>query len=180
MTIKKKQNKAGVTRSQLALIGVLVAVLAIVIVVQLPDSQHGPSPVAASEPNGTSSSDLDVSIQTQEGRLKEEADKRAEREWPQFSTEQIVRLDPLSTPDWYKNILEVEVQRENSNIVAETEHDLQLDEMQDEGTGIVLITGSERIAKVGDTHVRVGDKIDGYEVSNITSQGVILTKSKSR
>ena len=181
MTNKKKQNKSGVTRPQLALIGVLTAVLAIVIVVQLPDAPATSPPGAASEPSNEGESDTETNEnEIKNASAEEGAEQRSQREWPRYTRAQLVRLDPLSTPDWYNSILEVVEKTDNSNVVTETAHDLQLEELQETGTGIVVIAGSERIAKVGDTHIRVGDKIDGYEVSNITSQGVILTKSKSR
>ena len=179
MTIKKKQNKGGVTRSQLALIGVLVAVLVIVIVVQLPDSQ--PQSVASAETAENESTRNPMqSVLDSSNPSQDEQDERTTRTWPQFSSQQLGRLDPLSTPDWYNSILEVVEKEQDSETITEVAHDIELQEMQDTGTAIVLIAGSQRIAKVGDSRIRVGDKIDGYEVSNITSEGVILTKSKSR
>lgn len=177
MTIKKKQNKGGVTRSQLALIGVLVVVLVGVIVVQLPDASAPPLASAKGDSTQLSVQSIFGSTNQEEEEAQEQ---RAARKWPKFSSQQLGRLDPLSTPDWYKSILEVVEKKQDSEKVTEVAHDIELKEMQDTGTAIVLIAGPQRIAKVGDSRVRVGDKIDGYEVSNITSEGVILTKSKSR
>jgi hypothetical protein len=43
-------------------------------------------------------------------------------------------------------------------------------------TKIVVITDSERVATIGDQSFRVGDTIEGFQVSEITKRGIVLTE----
>ena len=173
---KRKKKKGGATRGQLALIGILAIVLVGVIVVQLPDSSE--EPAASSSVNRRRpkrSSAVAASVENNQ------VDKRAEsREWPEYDADKLAQFDPLAAPRWYQDAIEVQANQPATVQVKEVVEELELEELQKSGTSIVLIDGKQRIATVGEQRIQVGDKIDGYQVSEITDQGVVLTKSRSR
>lgn len=172
----KKKKWAGATRSQLALIGVLSLVLVGVIVAQLPDSLPKPERRARAQARPTVPSALPEETKSDPKPQKE----KPKPDWPAFSPSEVARRDPFAMPAWYRDIQSLSVQENETVTEPEVEQKLVLKELQETGAAIVLIADSMRIAEVGDQQVRVGDKIDGYEVSDITPSGVILTKSKSR
>ena len=174
MTIKNKKKAGKATRGQLALIGVLSVVLVMVIVVQLPDS---PEPVAARSSEETEPLEA-VLGQTE---LSECADCQQQpgRTWPEPSLAVVRSFDPFAKPSWYQALVGEPLQFETSTEADQTTS-VQLAELQETGAAIVLIAGNKRLATVGEQLVRVGDTIQGYEVSDITAEGVILTRPGSR
>ena len=172
---KKKKKRGGATRGQLALIGVLSIVLVFVIVAQLPSS----SPPKRSRPRVAARSEVSQTVKSIAPTCAGSC-KKTHRQWPQVSLREIAGFDPLAEPGWYLDAVTKRNQQPGGGAVQEVSRPLVLEELQREGATIVLIDGQKRIATVGEQRIRVGDKIDGYQVSEITEKGVILTKSRSR
>ena len=175
MTKKNRKKKPKATRGQLALIGVLSVVLVGVIVMQLPDSPDHKPRKSAGKPHK-----MLASLAVGEQSAVETDKEVVVREWPKLSLSDVEKLDPFAAPAWYQATLALDTQTEQNTDSQAIAEQLQLKELQQTGAAIVLIAGSQRVATVGPHFVRVGDKIDGYEVSNITAEGVILTKSRAR
>ena len=178
MTIERKRDRIGASRGKLALVGVLSIVLVVVIVVQLPDSQ----------PTGQSAKTKEIATsQAPQGETKVVAQTVSDeqdppREWPKLSLDVIADADPFAWPTWYQAAASSgPLSEPNDRTEAQTEvaDKQKLEDLQKTGAAIVLITGDARIATIGDKRLRVGDRIEGYEVSEITSKGVILTKARS-
>jgi len=172
---KKKKNKwGGATRGQLALIGVLLVVLACVIGAQLTGGSDEPSSAARKKRTRTRAANV-AAASSQE----ESAEQAEERTWPEYGVGQLIAFDPLARTDWYLDAIEVQANQAEGALVKKVVEKLELNKLQESGTNIVLIDDQHRIATVGEQRIRVGDKIDGYQVSEITDQGVVLKKSRS-
>ena len=102
------------------------------------------------------------------------------REWPEFSVDAVAQFDPLANPAWYQQAFAVEKRPAEQQVQQAETEPLQLEDMQATGAQIVLISGGQRIAKVGDQRVEIGDRIDGYQVSDIDNRGITLIKSRAR
>jgi Sec-independent protein translocase protein TatA len=183
MTNVSIRERTGATRGKLALVGVLAVVLVVVIVVQLP----GPSNVDKAATTAVSSlAELDkVDNDKAESNSETKQTKKTRidtppRQWPELSMDTIIAFDPLTAPSWYVAAARVEPTKEQDDpSLAAAEDDARaaaLATLQQTGTTIVLIANGERIATIGDQSVRIGDSIEGFQVSDITDQGVILTR----
>ena len=183
MTIVTMRERIGASRGKLALVGLLAVVLVVVIVAQLPSSNSDdlptapvsmmPEPEAAAESASAPSSSEKTSVEPS-------------RKWPELSMDTIVAFDPLAAPSWYLAATHVEQSNENEQddpTLASAEDrasSAALKALQQAGTTIVLMANGEKIATIGEQQFRIGDRIEGYLVSDITDQGVILTKPRSR
>ena len=184
MTIVSMRERIGASRGKLALVGLLAVVLVVVIVAQLPSSNSDDLPTApvsrmpereaaaesASAPSSSEKTSLD----------------KPPRKWPELSMNAIIAFDPLAAPSWYLAATQVERSNENEQddptlaSAEERASSAVLEALQQAGTTIVLTSNGERIATIGEQQFRIGDRIAGYLVSDITDQGVILTKSRPR
>lgn len=185
MTIVTKKDRFGASRGKLALVGVLVVVLVTVIVMQLPSSTNNDNlPTAAVSDLPGWEGDASANAASGPPAPQTAPVEKPPRKWPELSMEVIVACDPLAAPTWYLDALQLDQSKEQSdgNLVSteESPDEPALADLQQAGTTIVLIAGGERIATIGERQLRIGDRIEGYQVSDITDQGVILTKSRSR
>ena len=96
----------------------------------------------------------------------------------------ITAFDPLTAPSWYVDAAQVEPSEEEDDPSLASAEDAAraaaLATLQQAGATMVLIVNGERIATIGDQSVRIGDNIEGYQVTDITDQGVVLTRPKPR
>ncbi len=184
MTIVTMRERIGASRGKLALVGLLAVVLVVVIVAQLPSSNSDDLPTAPvsrmSEPEAAAES-----ASAPSSSEKTSVDQPP-RKWPELSMNAIVAFDPLAAPSWYLAATHVEQSNENEQddptlaSAEERASSAVLEALQQAGTTIVLTANGERIATIGEQQFRIGDRIAGYLVSDITDQGVILTKSRPR
>jgi len=160
-----QKNKLGVTRGKLALVAVLSVVLVVVIVQQLPEGAAQPDETAAAaaelRPTNTKS---EAAIAT--SNAKSNADMRP---WPTSDVATAIANDPFALPEWVDR--PEAVQNDNANLLAD---------LQEQGASIVMIGTGEKSARVGDHRVRVGDVLDGYRITDITDQGIVLDKLDNR
>lgn len=173
---KKKKKRGGATRGQLALIGVLSIVLVMVIAVQF----SGSSSSKRSHPKTESNRSPGSTVATATIDSQQSAPDEMPREWPELSVDAVAQFDPLATPVWYQQAFAVEKRLTEQQVQQAETEPLQLEDMQATGAQIVLISGGQRIAKVGDQRVEIGDRIDGYQVSDIDNRGITLIKSRAR
>jgi hypothetical protein len=187
MTNVTIRERTGATRGKLALVGVLAVVLVVVIVVQLP----GPASVdKAATAAITSLAELEQADNDkgESNSATKQANKTridtTPRQWPELSMDTITASDPLAAPSWYVAAAQVEPTNEQDDpSLAEAEDNARaaaLATLQQTGASIVLIANGERIATIGDQSVRIGDSIEGFQVSDITDQGVVLTRPKPK
>lgn len=184
MTIVTRKDRSGTSRAQLALAGVLAVVLVVVVVVQLPTSTDADDVLTApiSELPGWQGEPAAAAPIDEPTNTAATTPSSADRQWPELSMKEIVACDPLAAPAWYQTALGyLEPDEEAVSAAAEeTADSLLLAELQQQGAAIVLFANGQRIATIGDRQIRVGDKIEGYQVTDITDEGVILTKIRAR
>jgi len=173
----------GATRGKLALVAVLAVVFVGTIASQFTSSSSiaaKPSTNRAQDAKGPHTAhDTKTIPETSAEKIPKSSDTKP---WPHLSIDQIVAFDPLAKPYWYlaaTNSMNP-AEQEESLVDTQEENPLILAELQQQGTTMILITNNQRIATIGGQELRVGDRIQGYQVSDITARGVVLTKSKSR
>jgi len=198
-------EKIGATPAKLALIGLLSAVLLAVVVPQLRGkSSSGQS--ADSVPAGQSASQLRRKRPTRSAGGKPSAIKKApsaseavpsadasapsprntapsagnadparsSQGWTQLPLEELVKHDPMAAPAWY--VAAATKPAEEDALVDTAGQALALAELEKQGANIVMIAGGERVATIGAEQLRIGDRIEGFRVIDITTQGVVLTE----
>lgn len=185
MTIVTKKERIGATRGKLALVGVLAVVLVVVIVIQLPGTSNiDDVPTAPISEMPGWEGDVNTNAASVPSVTPTPPVEKPPRKWPELSMEVIVACDPLAAPPWYLDAIALDQSKEQSDGKSASAEGVAdspaLADLQEAGATIVLIADGERIATIGERQIRIGDRIDGYQVSDITDQGVILTKSKSR
>lgn len=185
MNEPSRMKKIGATPAKLALVGVLAVVLLVVIVGQLPTSQ-APSEIASRQTTQSNEQSkrpkLAQTKKQTEGSL--EKTKAAPRVWTEMTVESIVAFDPLAKPDWLitaeaslvdgsEGIFSDKSQREAKKAAV-------LKQLMQEGTKIVVISSGEKRATLGEQQVRIGDQFEGFEITDITKQGVVLSELEQR
>lgn len=189
MTIVTKKDRIGASRGKLALVGVLAVVLVVVVVMQLPGtSDVGDVPTASvtempgRQGEGDAANPANRNSNPPAPQSTSTPGEKPPRVWPELSMEEILACDPLAAPAWYLAAIQPEQSKEHAKgRTNETPKDsLVLAELQQTGATIVLIADGQRIATIGERQIHIGDRIEGYQVSDITDQGVILTKSRPR
>lgn len=100
--------------------------------------------------------------------------KIANRKWPEISLAKAVKNDPFAMPAWY-----LMAQAEEGTVGASLARSAQvLDELKKQQTKIIVISNEDRIATIGEQSFRVGDMIEGFQVTEITTDGIVLTETK--
>lgn len=169
MTTQNKLQSIGATPGKLALIAVLSLVLVAVIFRQLPSRQATPqtTPVAAKEVPQRNAQV--VAQQTSPEPSATDAKQQPKQTWPEAKLEDFLTHDPFRTPAWA-------LRKPEPTRTADTEESSRLDELQKQGVSIVMIAEEAKSARIGDYRVHVGDVLEGYQITDITSQGVVLNK----
>lgn len=170
MTERTWWVKAGVTPAKLA----MVCVLAVVLVAVLWSQLGGGAQDIAKKPRREKSTPTKVE-QPQPAKpvVSSTVVSEKERVWPKFELDSITKTDPFAMPMWY---LIAHAEDEASAAGSLVRSAQVLEELRKLQTKIVVITGEDRVATIGDQSLRVGDTIEGFEVSKITKDGIVLTE----
>lgn len=171
-------EKIGATPAKLALVVVLGITFMAVVFPQL----IGTSTTAADahvtkkrRPQGTTQKA--EATNDNNANAKEDIVKTEKADWPEVDLQDALQHDPLATPSWYA----VKEQKTNqaSQIEGEDGRRQRIRELEKEGARIVVITDQEKAATIGEKKVQIGDIIEGFQVSNITTEGIVLTEMLS-
>jgi hypothetical protein len=162
--------RSGATPGKLAAVGVLgvmfVAVLWHNLAPSRPTAAEKPRPIASS---AKAEKQPAQAVAVQQPKLE----KKVPRKWPKLSLDDVVKHDPFAMPMWY---LTARAEEEGTGASALARSAQVLEELKKQQTRIVVISGEERIATIGDLSFRVGDMIEGFQVTAITTDGVVLTE----
>ncbi len=160
----------GATPGKLALVGVLVVVLALVIVKQLPEGK--PVNIAAQHAKNNKANNTQAVVTTKkQGKLAP---------WPEIKLLKTLASNPFAPPSW-----DVEKHKKNA-VVATRDAPGELAALKEQGTSIVVISqagekGKEKkTATIGETKYQVGDILEGYQITDITTLGIHLNKLDPR
>ena len=165
MNLKQQLERMGATPGKLALIGLLSTVLVAVIVKQLPKGE--------TESLHTSSTAIPQQLaQTAEADPKDVNSKpdhlREKTTWPVVKLSEALACDPFEPPTWA-------VQEQRIDTTESGQHGVLAD-LQKKGASIVVISAGRKSAKIGPQRIHVGDILEGYQVTDITTQGILLDK----
>lgn len=169
MTIKKAKEKIGATPGKLALIAVLAVVLVVVVVGQFPKK-----PNVAARPAETVTAAANLQKAIVDDQPLSVDDLSNSRPWPEFSLKESVVYDPFKKPDW------IAVESVATTTEDESNDPEALSRLQKLGASIVVITDQGKTATIGTQQVQVGDILEGYRITDITTEGVVLKELQSR
>ncbi|MDZ4659264.1 MAG: hypothetical protein SH868_16955 [Bythopirellula sp.] len=174
MTERNWLERHGATPSKLATVGILAAVLGFVIWNQV--SSGAKPAVAKKSPERTAPQTQGV-VQaasasapvTMQGQTPAET-----RQWPKLKLEKVVKNDPFAMPMWYLMAQAEDTGSKAGSLVRSAQ---VLEELKKQQTKIVVITEEDRVATIGEQSFRVGDMIEGFQISEITRSGIVLTET---
>jgi hypothetical protein len=172
---------------------VLAIVLGTVVVRQLPDSSTAPTLAREQTPSSRSASSRRPSANplsapqntspTNDSEQSSDAtqEKQIAKSWPKLSLDKILAHDPLAAPDWLLAAKsDAPTVDDEGRLLAQSKSRARnaevLEQLREEGTKVVVISGGEKRAIIGDQTVRIGDLIEGFQITDITRQGVVLTE----
>ncbi len=167
MSLKQQLKKMGATPGKLALIAVLVLVLFGVIVKQLPSSapeKVNTAPAIAQSLDSKQSGTTNVNAE----KSNVESELPA---WPVINLTETLANDPFVLPRWA-------VQEVPPEVIAVNDEPGELAELQEQGASIVVISKEKKSATIGEQKLQVGDILEGYRITDITTQGIFLHKLK--
>jgi hypothetical protein len=105
--------------------------------------------------------------------VKTELAARVPKIWPKYSLATVTKHDPLAKPMWYLMAQASETGTAGASLARSAQ---VLEELRKQPTKIVVISGDDRIATIGELSFRVGDTIEGFQVTEITTDGIVLTE----
>jgi hypothetical protein len=169
------RDRIGATRGKLALVGVLAMVLAGVLVrnfggggQELAQVDGAAAPRASSTAKATPAGGSEpVPNQKSYNPFGEFA---ADRDWPTISLDKIISFDPLAAPPWA-------AAAEQAEAAANGEPEAKsLEELRTAANAIIFIADGQRVARIGDQEYHVGDRVGRYEITDISSAGIVLSE----
>ena len=170
MTKQAKKNRFGLTPAKLALVAVLALVQVVVIVRAV---RHRWASVAEAAPvQASRMAPMAVRPRPAPQPTASPASPAAvvhRRSWPKVSLEEALEFDPFEKPGWLATAIVA------ADRVAGQQSEM-LEQLKQQGASIVVVSGDAKAATIGDQQFRIGDVIDGYQVTDITVRGVEFTK----
>ena len=167
---RQPRKKSGATPTQLALVGILSLVLIGVLASQW---MGGEAPAielaAAADSHGAMPTKAEETPVTPAGQSPFGA-YAADEPWPALNVDEASEFDPLKTPEWAHAAPDVEA-------LAEQKHsEEKLNELRNATNTIIITAGDKRIARIGKHEYQVGDTIGDFEITDISSAGVVLSE----
>jgi hypothetical protein len=95
-------------------------------------------------------------------------DFAVDQSWPEPALSDVIKHDPLAAGSW------AGAHTESPEDEALTEK--RINELMASKNAIIFMTGNNRVARIGTQEFRVGDTLGRYKISEITSQGVVLSE----
>ena len=112
-----------------------------------------------------------------------------EKGWPLLSLDTVLKHDPFALPSFFlpqttisENIPALEqeqiVKAVNQKSLLQLEQRAELlKNLQQQGVEVVLINNRTRVAMVGSRTVQVGDVLDGFIITEIHNNGIVVEES---
>ncbi|MBI86024.1 MAG: hypothetical protein CMJ81_22740 [Planctomycetaceae bacterium] len=169
---------------QLALVTGLAVTLVMVLIYQF-----GPRQQLVLKPRGPASLQTITEAESDTVRQGTSVGQERAKGWPLLSLDTVLKHDPFALPPLFlpaATISERNPAREQEQIVKAVEQNklLQLEQrakllqnLQQQGVEMVLINNKTRVAMVGSRTVQVGDVLDGFVITEIHNNGVVVEES---
>ena len=193
MSLDHLAEKCGVTPAKLALICVLSIVLVAVVYRNFVRGPSGAetalSAASAGHESGESAAEKEpakpIPASPAQQPLEPQKIVPPRRTWPKFDLAETIARDPFAIPERFpESLVQASAAGDSAEAAAtvplqgqapDAERSAALAALQQEGVQLVLQNGREYVAKIGDREVRVGDRIDGFRVVEISLiRGVYL------
>jgi len=175
VSTRQQLEKMGATPGKLALMGVLAIVLVMILVKQLPKSAPDSSVAALQPPavvDQAAKTGRASPVVTTSALTTDALEKSGFPVWPVFHLSKTLTNNPFAPPDWFAP--------EEPVAIATNTDPGELSELQAQGTSIVVIAEGQKSATIGDQRYRIGDILEGYQVTDITTRGIVLHKLNPR
>ncbi|TWU29454.1 hypothetical protein [Bythopirellula polymerisocia] len=173
MSERTWMQKSGATPRKLALVVCLAVGLVFVLWNQQTDGTDE-TLVSRSTPQSPPNQQAEVANKNLVSqKVDAESKEQIPLKWPQMPLERVVKNDPFAMPAWYLATI-VDPSQSSGEIASQTEQ--LLEKLRNEQRMIVVISNGERIATFGDESFRVGDTVAGYEITEINTDGIVLTE----
>lgn len=171
MTVQNWLERNGATPGKLA----VVSVLALVLVAVVWRNIAGSSPAGPNEASSTTPPLAAVAKKVPAEPTAADSQRRpvVPKVWPKYNLDTVVKFDPLAKPTWYVAAHAAESGTAGASLARSAQ---VLEELKKQQTKIIVISGDERIATIGELSLRVGDTIEGFRVTEITTDGIVLTE----
>jgi hypothetical protein len=169
-----KRDRVGAARGKLALVGVLALVLVYVLVSNFsamasgggtPHAEAGAAPQAASAE--AVKEDLVAPAPVGANPFGEFAE---DQDWPKTSLDKLMSFDPLAAPPWMAPAERV------ATTDAEESDTKSLEELRSAASAIIIVADGHRIARIGSQDYHVGDFVGPYQITDISSAGIVLSE----
>lgn len=163
------QKKPSATPAQLVLVGVLSLVLVGVLASQFLGGD-APAIELAAEPSHNAKPNIEEKSPATPAGQSPFGTYAVDEAWPALDADEAGKFDPLKTPEWAHAAPEAEA-------LAEQKHsEEKLNELRNATNTIIITAGDKRIARIGTHEYQVGDTIGEFEITDISSAGVVLSK----
>jgi hypothetical protein len=175
-----KRDRIGATRGKIAVVGALGAVLVTVLASNFRGAAEEPAvasltadaaatPVAPAAPQAPALAPAATASQSPNRPTTAApfGEFAADGDWPAYSLEKLVRFDPFAAPAW------MAVTEQSAE--DDQDDDQTLKDLQEAQNAIILVTGDQRVARIGSQEYRVGDMVGAYRITDISSAGIVLS-----
>jgi hypothetical protein len=173
----RAKAKAGASPAKLALIAILALALIGVIASNFTSSgepaaeSHSAQEVPRAGTAPSTATSTPAARVAQAETANPLGDFAADESWPEPAMREVTRFDPFAAPEWA-------VAASGEQAADEEVSAKQLNELLSSKDAIIFMSGDKRVARIGKMEFRVGDVIGHYKISDITSQGVVLSEAQ--
>ncbi|HEX6963190.1 MAG TPA: hypothetical protein VF175_15090 [Lacipirellula sp.] len=167
---RQAKDKLGATPGKLALIAVLALVLVGVIASNWTSGGGPPAtkPAASAKPaQAVESAAAPAATPAAKPAAGPFGEFAEDGDWPELPRSEITKFDPMMKAAWAKPAVTAE-----GDVVS----DVQISELLAAKNAIIFMAGDKRVARIGDNEYQIGDVIGRYQISDITSRGVVLSE----
>lgn len=167
-----ERDRIGATRGKLTLVGVLAVVLVYVLASNFRNSADDLA-VASARPAGARAMRTGAKSRGAKPAAAAESpfgDFAADADWPQAPLDRVVSFDPLATPAWRAGDAHAATKSGAPGAPS-------LAQLQQAQNAIIFVAGDERVARIGAQDYHVGDIVGGFQITEISSQGIVLSES---
>ncbi len=174
MTEPNWLERNGATPAKLATVGILAGVLGFVVWNQVSGGAKPAAAKKARQVNVPQAQDVAQAASTPAYVATRQSAAAETRHWPKLKLENVVKNDPFAMPMWYLMAQAEDTGSKAGSLVRSAQ---VLEELKKQQNRIVVISGEDRIATIGEQSFRVGDTIEGFQISEITRSGIVLTET---
>lgn len=170
MTQRNWLEKAGASPAKLAMVGVLALALGAVIW----HNVSGTAQPMEARPETTPPTQVaKEEVKPAPANSNKQLVEKLRREWPEIALNNVVKHDPFAMPIWYL-AAQADDDATAGGMLARSAK--VIEELKNVQSRIVVISDEDRMAMLGDLSLREGDTIEGFQVTKITTEEIVLTE----